>query len=267
MRDGIGRDSSFVRSMPRSANTLNLKWLAYGDPSAPVATVAAFHAPGQIVARVGPGTGGTDAFSRIDPDLARPYTDEVAFGIEKRRNPSTRYTLTGIARRQANLMGVVNTGTSAASYSAIHIDDAGKDHADPADDRTLTVYNRLPASFGQDSYLVTNPGQQAATVFALRLEWEYSDRRLFLLFGATASAALASTLFIRGRLLSHHGNPVNAAHDGRPGRLAPTSSPRTARLVRIFHPCVSGPGSSQPCYSAPASALSSTRSAGFASSG
>ncbi len=183
------RHVALVGGYARSANALKLQWLAFGDPSAPVATIAAFHAPGQIVARVGPGTGGNDAFSQIDPELARPYTDEVTFGIEKRRNSSTRYTLTGIARREANLMGVVNTGTSAASYSTILLDDAGKDHADPADDRTLAVYNRLPASFGQDSYLVTNPGQQAATVFALRVEWEYNDRRLFLLFGATASAA------------------------------------------------------------------------------
>ena len=62
----------------------------------------------------------------------------------------------------------------------------------PSDDRTLTIYNRLPSSFGQDSYLVTNTGQPAAEVYGLRMSLEHTSKRLFLLFGATASAALGS---------------------------------------------------------------------------
>jgi hypothetical protein len=183
------RHLALVTGYSRSANALNLKWLAFGDPSSPVATVATVTAPDVIVARMGPGTGGTSAFSQIDSKLARPHTDEVVFGIEKRRSPAIRYTLTGIARRESNLMGVVNTGVSVASYSAISLDDAGKDLTDPADDRQLIVYNRQPASFGQDAYLLTNPGQPAAMAYALRMEWQYNGPRLFLLFGATASAA------------------------------------------------------------------------------
>jgi len=183
---------AFVFGYARSANALTQNWLAFGDPAAPVATVAAAAAPGVIVSRVGPGTGGNPAFSGIDDALKRPYTDEFVIGYEKRRSPSTRYTLTGIARREANLLGVANTGVTAADYSTIALPDAGADLVNPSDDRTLLVYNRLPASFGKDRYLVTNTGQDAATMYALRMSLEHASDRLFLLFGATASAAEGS---------------------------------------------------------------------------
>lgn len=89
------------------------------------------------------------------------------------------------------MLGVVNSvGTSA--YSTLSLADAGKDLVDPSDDRALIVYNRLPSTYGQDSYLLTNPAQEAATAFALRMSWERATERLFLLFGATASAAQGS---------------------------------------------------------------------------
>jgi hypothetical protein len=185
------RDLWLIGSYARRANALRLDWLAYGDPAAPFATIAAAAAPSAIVARVGPGTGGNPAFSAIDPDLGRPVTDEFVVGFERRR-PHTRYRLTGIARREGNLLGVVNTGAPQSSYSTIAIPDAGGDLVGAGDDRLLTVYNRLPSSFGQDTYVLTNPDQQAATMFALELAAEHSTGRLFMLFGATASAAEGS---------------------------------------------------------------------------
>jgi hypothetical protein len=176
----------------RSANALTTNWLAFGDPAASVASVAAASATGVVVSRVGPGTGGSPSFSAIDDNVKRPYTDEFVIGFEKRRSSRTRYTLTGIARREAQLLGVVDTEAPASSYATIGIPDAGKDLVDPSDDRTLVIYDRLPSTFGQDAYVLTNPGQEAATAFALRMTWEHSGDRLFTLFGATASAAQGS---------------------------------------------------------------------------
>ena len=163
-------------------------WLAFGDPVASTATVAAAGAPNVIVSRVGPGTGGNAAFSGIDSGLKRPATDEFVVGFEKRRGESTRYTLTGIIRRESNLLGVTPTW-STSPYTAVSISDAGQDRDNPSDDRALLGYNRLQSSFGQDGYLVTNPAQKAARAFALRMSWEHRDDRLYMLFGATASAA------------------------------------------------------------------------------
>jgi hypothetical protein len=190
LRWQAGAQRALILGYARSAHALNQTWLAFGDPAASIATVAAAAAPSVVVTRVGPGTGGNPALSGIDADLKRPYTDEFVVGLEKRRSAATRYSLTGIARRQGNTLGVVNTLTTIADYSTIAIQDAGKDWVGPDDDRTLLAYNRLPASFGRDAYLVTNPDQQAPTAFALRMQWEYATPRLFMLFGATASAAM-----------------------------------------------------------------------------
>lgn len=188
LRYGLGEHRALIFGYARSANALTHNWLAYGDPVASTATVAATAAPNIIVSRVGPGTGGNASFSGIDSDLKRPVTDEFVVGFEKRRGESTRYTLTGIIRRESNLLGVAPTWTT-SPYTPISISDAGQDRDNPSDDRALLGYNRLQASFGQDGYLVTNPTQKAARAFALRMSWEHSDDRLFMLFGATASAA------------------------------------------------------------------------------
>jgi hypothetical protein len=183
---------AFVFGYARSGNALTQTWLAYGDPNAPVARVAAARAPSVLVSRMGPGTGGDPQFSRVDPDLGRPVTDEFVVGYEKRRSPTTRYTLTGIARRESNMLAVVNTGVGPDDYVPIGIPDAGWDWFGSGDDRILTVYNRLPSSFGRDTYLLTNPDQEAATAYALRMAWEMNSDRLFMLLGATASAHFGS---------------------------------------------------------------------------
>ncbi len=192
LRWDLSARRALVFGYSRTANALTHSWLAFGDPAATTAVVASAAAPGLVVSRVGPGTGGSAAFSGIDDNLGRPYTDELVIGFEKRRSASTRYTLTGIARREGNLLGVVNTGVTTAGYSTIALSDAGKDLIDPADDRALLIYNRLGSTFGRDAYLVTNPGHEAATAYALRMTWEHSSARLFTLFGATASAAQGS---------------------------------------------------------------------------
>jgi hypothetical protein len=190
---------TLVAGYRRSANQLNLDLLSFGDPAAPTAVVTRWLAGplaapvlGSVVDLVGPGTGGDPAFSRIDPDLKRPYTDEYVVGIESRRRGWLRLSLTGIARRETNLIGALDVGVPIASYSTVGIPDPGLDFNSSADDQILTMYNRLPSTFGRNRYLLTNPGQQAATAYALKLTAEGSTDRLFLLFGATASTATGS---------------------------------------------------------------------------
>lgn len=180
------RSTGLVAGYARSANALTLNWLAYGDPAAPAARVAAAARPGVLVARVGPGTNGNPSFSGIDEDLRRPYTDEFVAGVETGRRESMRLALTGIARREGNLLAVVNTGVPASGYSPIEVEDEYIFLRNPEDDRTLTVYNRLPATFGRDTYLLTNPDLDTAHTLALKLTAEHATDRLFILFGATA---------------------------------------------------------------------------------
>ena len=189
LRWPLGERRAVVLGYARTANALTQNWLAFGDPEGAAATVAAARAVNVIVARIGPGTSDDPSFSRVDPDLRRPYTDEFVVGFEKRRSARTRYTLTGIARRQTNLLGVVNTGVAVSDYLPMGVPDANSDWGGSGDDRTLTFYSRRPDSFGRDAYVLTNPAQEAATAFALRMSWDHNGDRLFMLLGATAFMA------------------------------------------------------------------------------
>jgi hypothetical protein len=187
--------ATVVAGYRRAPNRLNLNVLQIGDPAAPTATVTRWvggpppGAGAPVIDYVGPGTAGDPAFSSIHGDLRRPVTDEVVLGIETRRRGWLRIGLTGLARREANAIATVDTGVPLSSYSTIGIPDPGLVFEDPSDDQILVVYNRLPASFGQNQYLLTNPDQQAATSYALTATAAGSTERLFLLFGATASMA------------------------------------------------------------------------------
>jgi len=189
-------NKALIGGYRRSANRLNLDLLSFGDPNAETAIVTRFLSgplsPIAILDRVGPGTGGNAAFSRIDPNLKRPFTDEYVIGIESQRRGWLRVGLTGIARRETNLISVVDTGVPLSSYSTLGIPDPGHDFASAADDQILTVYNRLPASYGRNAYVLTNSGEPAATAFGLKMWAEGTNDKLAVLFGATASAANGS---------------------------------------------------------------------------
>jgi hypothetical protein len=189
-------NKALIGGYRRSANRLNLDLLAFGDPNAETAIVTrllpAPLAAAAIIDRVGPGTGGNPTFSSIAPNLKRPYTDEYVIGIESQRRGWLLVGLTGIARRETNLIAVQDVGVPLTSYSTIGIPDAGHDLASPDDDQILTAYNRLPESYGRNQYVLTNSGEQAASVFGLKMWAEGSTDKLAVLFAATASAANGS---------------------------------------------------------------------------
>ena len=177
----------------RYGYALPLDWLAYGDPNAPTgrvyrwtgATTAATVKPadvGPLISLIGPGTGGNDTFSAIDPALKRPHMDEVTFGFESRPRERTVMRLTATARRERQMVGLLDIGVPNSSYSVSSV-------ADPGFDQTiqqLPVYNRSPATFGADRYLLTNPANDEATFVGIDVTGQTQTDRLFFLFGATA---------------------------------------------------------------------------------
>jgi hypothetical protein len=181
----------------RYGYSLPLGYFAFGDAAAPVGTVSLWnttrgdHPPalseiGELVARVGPGTGGDPRFSAIDPALKRPYMDEIVIGFESRPRPSSVIRLAAIVRREQQLVGLLNVGVPSTSYSIIPIPDPGVDLASPLDKQLLPVFNRSRASFGADRYLLTNPANDRATFVGVDFAAQTNVRRLILMAGATA---------------------------------------------------------------------------------
>ena len=180
---------------------LPLADLAWGDPSAPVGRVSLWTpsivdarpgrvpAPpdiGPLVARVGPGTGGTPSFSAIDPSLRRPRMDEVVTGIEGKPSRWSTARLVAIARRERNLIGAVDVGVPESSYAVAYIPDPGVDLFGGSTEQLLPVYNRDPLTFGADRYLLTNPPDAESTFVGGELTFETQTEHLYLLMGATA---------------------------------------------------------------------------------
>ena len=180
----------------RYAHRLPLDDLAYGDPTAPTARIYRWNAVtagapeqsalGPLVQRLGPGTGGSATFSTIDPALKRPYMDEVVLGFEGRPHPSAFVRIAAIGRREKDLIGVVDVGVPESTYTAIGVPDAGIDLLGSADDQILLFYNRSPATFGADRYLLTNPAADAGSFVGADMLGQVRAQHFFFIVGGTA---------------------------------------------------------------------------------
>jgi hypothetical protein len=175
---------------------LPLRDLAYGDPTAPTASVYRWnggdltHASslGPLIEKWGPGSGGDPNFSGIDKDLRRPAMNEMTFGFESRPRPYAFVRMAAIARYDSPLIGVVNVGVPESTYTTIGVPDTGVDRIGSQDDQILTFYNRSPSTYGADRYLLTNPttDNDWSTYVGVDFVGEVHSKRVFLIAGGTA---------------------------------------------------------------------------------
>ena len=183
-------------SYGRYGHRLPLNDLAYGDPSAPTASIYRWNATaagvpqqsaiGPLVQRLGPGTGGAAGFSSIDPGLKRPSMDEAVLGFDARPSPRTFLRIAAIGRRETSLVSVADIGVPESSYSTITVPDTGIDVMGAQDDQLLTFYNRSPATFGADRYLLTNPAGDEASFVGADMIGTLRTQKLFFFLGLTA---------------------------------------------------------------------------------
>lgn len=186
-------------SYGRYGHRLPLNDLAYGDPSAPTASIYRWNAttpgvpqPGQIgplVQRLGPGTGGVAGFSSIDPGLKRPYLDELVLGFDARPSPRTFLRIAAMGRRETNLVSVSDIGVPESTYTTIQVPDMGIDTVGTQDDTVVTFYNRSPSTFGADRYLLTNPSGDEANFVGADLIGTVHTQKFFFFLGLTAGRA------------------------------------------------------------------------------
>ncbi len=182
----------------RTSDQLPLDFLAVGDPAAPTASIFQWlaappgtssppplTAAGALIGRAGPGSNGDQTFSAIDPNLRRPTTDEISVGFETHPTAALRLRVVGFVRRESDLIGLVDTGTSGA-YTQTTIADPGLQLQNPADDQLLPVFNRVPSSSLQDRYLLTNPSEDAATSKSIEISADLNTKH-FLLFGGLSA--------------------------------------------------------------------------------
>lgn len=172
---------------------LPLNWLVFGDPGTPTSKVYRWTDPngdgrfepselGTLIALAGWG-GSTGS---IDPALRPPVTDEVTFGAERWLGQTVRLHAAATVRHERDLAGAVDVGVPLSSYTSFTVLDPGEDFLGTTGERPLTIYNRLPLSFGQDRYVLTNPAGDTARYEGFELTGEVHGTRLTSLVGAMA---------------------------------------------------------------------------------
>jgi hypothetical protein len=82
----------------------------------------------------------------IDPNMKRPYQWEYTAMIQRQIAANTSVSVGYYGRHFYDLYGIVNTDVPSTDYTAVQI-------ANPLTGSALTVYNQLPSTLGQISYL------------------------------------------------------------------------------------------------------------------
>ena len=164
----VARPLALFGGYARYAHRLPLDYFAYGDPGAATGRVYRWNdlngdhrlqanEYGALVSVVGPCCNATGP-NGIDPDLRQPSTDEGVFGIETRFG-GWSLRITGVKRRERDLVGSVDIGAPDDAYELRYVVDLGEPFRTPPELRPLPVYDRRPSSFGLDRYLLTNPAE------------------------------------------------------------------------------------------------------------
>ncbi len=161
------------------SDPLALDHLRHGDPGETTFNVHRW-SDGVLVARAGRGPD----VAAIDPDLVAPRTFEYTGGLELRAGDHLTFRSAAVWRQSRNLVASVNTGVPASSYTQRLVADPGEDWDGPDDDGTILVYDRRPATFGLDQFLLTNPAEATATYEGIETSWTLRTRPVEMVFGA-----------------------------------------------------------------------------------
>jgi hypothetical protein len=137
------------------------------------------------------------AFTEIDPDLKRPYTDEFAVSLTKIFRNDLYLTLAGFYRETRHLVDTLNTGVPLTAYDPVQIYDPGDDSIPGNhDDLYLIVYDQKKETLGRDFFLLTNPDTDSRVNryrgLDLTLVKKFSRGAVFF-FSGTATEAVGTS--------------------------------------------------------------------------
>jgi hypothetical protein len=181
----------------RYAARLPLTYLSFGDPHGLTGSVHRWNdvnrdlrlqadEVGMTLAAVGPCCA-NGRLNAIASDLQAPRTTETRASLQTRLTDHLVLRLAGTDRRTSRLIQPVNAAYTLENFSLTHVEDTGLNLLGPGDDQLLPIFNRLPASFGTDSYVLQNVGQNSARDHGLDVVLERPfDGRWGMLIGATA---------------------------------------------------------------------------------
>ena len=97
--------------------------------------------------------------NEVDPDLRQPFTDELTLGIHREVPWGITLGLTGILRREKNLLEDTDVGVPATAWRPVPHLDPGRDFVRGSeDDVPIDLWLQDPATLGQSRFRLYNPG-------------------------------------------------------------------------------------------------------------
>ena len=97
--------------------------------------------------------------NEVDPELKQPSTDELTLGIHREIPWGITFGLTGILRRESNLLEDTDVGVPAAAWRPVPHLDPGRDFVRGSDDDVpIELWLQDPATLGQSRFRLYNPG-------------------------------------------------------------------------------------------------------------
>lgn len=118
-----------------------------------------------------------------DPDLKRPFTDEVSAGVDHELMPNLRLSVIFTYRKEQDQYGNHDLGVPFTAYTPFTAPDIGRDGlAGTADDTTIEVYNQNRDTLGQNRVVIKNNALFDQTYKGLEItaNKRFSDRWLML---------------------------------------------------------------------------------------
>jgi hypothetical protein len=216
---------------------LPLSYLAYGDPHALTGSVHRWNdvnsdrmpqagEVGVTIAAVGPCCA-NGRLNVIDESMKAPRMKEVRAVLQTKLSEHIILRLGGTDRRQYNLPQLVNLANIPANYQLTHVEDSGLDLLQDGDDQLVPVWNRLPASFNTDSYVLQNVAHNSARDHGMDLVLERPfDGRWGTMIGATAHKSEG--------IGGNRGYLVNENDQGVIGEIFSDANAQTNSRGRVF---------------------------------
>ena len=174
-------------SWSRYGHVLQGRYLEFGNPPALGAQI--FRWPGGSTdGIVGPQELGPllrvwgGPYSAIAAAMARPYTDEISFGLQENIPNRLTASIRFLRRDDHRLIALENSGVPLSQYTPVPYTDPGNDGIyGTTDDQALTLYNEKSTALGKDFLVLSNPGfhasykgVEALFVARVRNSWEFS---------------------------------------------------------------------------------------------
>jgi hypothetical protein len=131
---------------------------------------------------------------RIDPNLSRPYSNDLVFGIEASPRTGVVLRLEALGRWEKDLLGIVNQSSAEPKYTIVNVNDPGYDLEHSTDDEVLSVFSLAPSALPwRFDNMLTNPAGRTARRLGVKLTLEVRTNRLFFLLGVRILAEGAAS--------------------------------------------------------------------------